>query len=121
LEGNIRLAGRIPTEFGQFTDLEFFSISNTTIRARIPREYQALTKLTDLRMANTLVGGSIPDEISVLTDLFNADLADSRFRQTIPTILGNFRNMSECFTAVIFRTKDVSNFPTLTPSAAYNS
>jgi Leucine rich repeat len=95
LEGNNKLTGRIPTEFGYFTDLEFFSISNTTIRAQIPRQYGALTKLTDFRMANTLVGGRIPAEVGDLTDIINADLADSRFRQSIPTILGNFRNMSK--------------------------
>ncbi|CAB9499823.1 receptor-like protein kinase precursor [Seminavis robusta] len=94
LESNALLMGRIPTEFGRFTNLEFFSISNTAIRARIPRQYGALTKLTDFRMANTLVGGDIPSEIGDLAEILNADLADSQFRQMIPTILGNFRDIT---------------------------
>jgi len=72
------------------------SISDTNIRARIPSEYAALTKLTDLRMSNTLVGGNIPEEVQSLQEVVTIDLGDSRFRQTIPSILGNFRNMSEC-------------------------
>lgn len=95
LESNFALSGRIPTEFSDYRNLRFLSISDTSIRGKIPTEFSSLTDLQELHMANTLVGGNIPRTLVSLSNLSYLDLSGSRFRGPVPSIIGSLAELGK--------------------------
>lgn len=81
-DSNPLLTGTMPSEFGVFNELQFLSISNTTIRPPIPTQYGFLTKLTDLRIADTKH-----------SDRHDGAEAGNYDDYRIPTVLGNLRDL----------------------------
>ena len=83
------LAGSIPEEIGNLSNLQFFSLVLNSLNGDIPEEIGTLADLQTLNlMANSLSGG-IPIELKDLTNLTFLRLSNNQLTGTIPTQIGD--------------------------------
>jgi len=69
------LGGRIPTELGQLTNLEYLALSWNELSGPIPAELGRLTKLAELWLDANQLSGTIPSELGQLANLKELRLA----------------------------------------------
>ena len=91
---NISLSGSLPTEIGNFTNLETLVISSNQLSGEIPPEIGNLTNLEKLILYGNQLSGEIPPEIGNLTNLLWVDLSDNQFTGLIPPTIGNLTNLT---------------------------
>lgn len=72
-----RLAGRIPPELGDLTDLETLSLDSNELSGSIPPELGKLTNLRTLSLSRNRLTGTLPPELGNLTRLESLNLAVS--------------------------------------------
>ncbi|MCK4981114.1 MAG: DUF1565 domain-containing protein, partial [Candidatus Delongbacteria bacterium] len=87
------LAGTIPTEIGNLTNLTSLSLHNNQLTGSIPPEIGNLTNLTGLWLYSNQLSGSIPIEIGNLINLTNLQLFINQLTGSIPAEIGNLTNL----------------------------
>ena len=78
LENDV-LMGEIPSEIGQFSNLQILNLGENQLSGPIPPEIGNLTTLRILRLDDNYFTGSIPPEIGNLTNLEGLYLHDNQF------------------------------------------
>ena len=86
--GNNQLAGTIPTELGELTDLTRLHLTINSLTGTIPTELGELTVLYSLNLFDNELEGPIPTELGELTDLYSLILLYNYLTGPIPTELG---------------------------------
>ena len=82
------LTGRIPSEIGQCTDLEFLSLNNHAFSAPLPASIGQMASLKFLRIYNSSLTGVIPSEIGLVSNLRYVDLRENFLNGAIPSEVG---------------------------------
>ncbi|CAB9507721.1 LRR receptor-like serine threonine-protein kinase [Seminavis robusta] len=87
---NPELGGRLNTELGLLSDLQFFFADFNSFTGRIPSEIGLLSSLRLLSMdIQPLITGSLPSELGKLTNLFYMSLSKyDNLRGVLPSTLG---------------------------------
>jgi Leucine-rich repeat (LRR) protein len=111
------LTGSIPTEFGYLSKLVELSLGKNHLAGTIPTEIGDLSSLQDVKLlenklggplllvfrlkalrglslGNNFITGTIPDDLAELTALTTLHLAANRLTGTIPSRLGQLRNVT---------------------------
>ena len=83
------LAGSIPSELGNLTDLTILNLSGNKLGGAIPAELGDLTNLTIFYLHNNKLTGPIPAELGNLTDLTRFYLHTNELTGSIPAELGD--------------------------------
>ena len=91
----LRLAGGIPAEFGNLTNLQELHLSGNRLTGGIPAEFGNLTSLQELYLSGNRLTGGIPAEFGNLTNLQELHLSSNRLTGGIPAELGNLTNLQE--------------------------
>ena len=86
LEDNA-LDGRIPSEIGRLTLLNFLILSRNSLTGEIPPEIGELTEMTTMGLGTNRLSGRIPPEIGKLTRLGWLDLSQNDLTGEIPPAL----------------------------------
>lgn len=87
--------GDIPVHYAQMTSLRYlFLASNPSMSSGIIPDWSQLTNLRDLSVKKTNRVGIIPEFLSTLEDLILLDLDDNSLTGSIPSSLGNLRNLA---------------------------
>ena len=90
-----RLAGEIPAELGNLTNLKWLRLHGPGLTGEIPAELGNLTNLLQLELAVTGVTGKIPAELGNLTNLRVLHISNNgRLTGEIPAELGNLINLT---------------------------
>lgn len=87
------LAGKLPPELGDLTELRGLSLYGNSLAGVIPRELGNLARLTTLVLHNNDLTGQIPPEIGNLSRLSQLLLDNNRLKGEIPSELGNLANL----------------------------
>ena len=87
------LAGPIPSELGNLTNLEGLWLNANTLTGEIPPELGGLTNLTNLNLTANELGGAIPAELGSLANLQHLELGSNALSGPIPSELGNLTNL----------------------------
>lgn len=90
--GSNQLAGSIPPEIGNLTELSSLGLYANQIEGNIPSEIGNLTKLTYLDLSPNRFSGSIPNEIGNLTNLEILFLNQNGLTGSIPS---SFQNLTK--------------------------
>lgn len=91
--GSCNMQGIIPTDIGNFVDLEYLSLQyNRKITGKIPSEI-GLTSLKDIQLSFNKLSGSIPPQLYQLTNLKQLWLWDNQFDGSISTQICNLINL----------------------------
>ena len=87
------LAGPIPPELGNLTNLRSLNLRNNRLSGPIPRELAQLTNLERLDLAGNKLTGRIPRELGQLTELRTLRLRDNDLSGRIPSELAQLANL----------------------------
>ena len=90
------LAGSIPAELGNLTNLNRLFLENNRLTGNIPTELSNITNLTWLDLKHNDLTGSIPAELANITNLRLIYLNNNRLTGSIPAELGNL-NLNSLF------------------------
>ncbi|CAN1306003.1 Probable LRR receptor-like serine/threonine-protein kinase At3g47570 [Linum perenne] len=91
---NNKLSGYIPSTIGNLTKLIELSMSNNYLYGEIPASIQNCQKILKIELAHNNLSGVIPLQVFSLTSLsIFLDLSSNRFTGTIPTEVGNMKNL----------------------------
>ena len=88
------LAGPIPPELGELTDLASLMLEGNNLAGPIPPELGKLTSLEGLRLGSNRLTGTIPPELGNLTRLRVLYLPYNALTGPIPPVLGNLTKLS---------------------------
>ena len=88
------IAGTIPTQLANLTDLTSLYLSSNQLAGTIPTQLGNLTKLTNLSLGFNRLSGNIPTELGNLANLTNLGLSNNQLTGRIPTQLGNLANLT---------------------------
>ena len=88
-----QLTGPIPIELGQLTRLEWLGLSGNQLTDSIPVELGQLTQLQALGLAGNQLTGAIPAQLGQLTRLEQLFLSDNRLTGSIPVELGQLTQL----------------------------
>ncbi len=88
-----RLAGTIPPELGELSNLEFLFLHASSLEGTIPAELGALTNLRNLRMSRSRLEGPIPAELGRLHNLESLNLAQNQLSEAIPGEFGGLAKL----------------------------
>ena len=91
------LAGSIPAELGNLTNLNRLFLENNRLTGNIPTELANLTNLWWLDLGHNDLTGSIPTELASLTNLRIIFLNYNRLTGSIPAELGNITSLTWIF------------------------
>ena len=91
--GENQLAGSIPPELGNLSNLQDLEIYNNQINGAIPPELGNLSNLRFLELSNNLLAGSIPSILGNLNNLQFLLLGENQLAGSIPPELGNLSNL----------------------------
>ena len=87
------LAGEIPAELGQLTNLVELNLDYNELTGKIPVELFSLTDLVELRLSLNRLTGEIPVELSKLTKLEAVSFGKNQLNGEIPSELGNLSKL----------------------------
>jgi len=90
-----KLSGYIPTNLGNFTNLEVLQLANNQLVGNIPTELKNLLKLNELDLAKNQLTGSVPPEIGNLTNLMYFYLDYNQLSGGIPVEIGNLTKLKQ--------------------------
>jgi len=91
---NNQLAGTIPAEIWNLTNLNYLDLSINQLTGSIPAEIGNLTNLTFLGLGLNQLSGTIPVEIGTLTNLNILSLFTNQLTGSIPVEIGNLSNLT---------------------------
>ena len=91
--GENRLSGVIPPELGNLINLLDLYLSGNQLRGEIPSELSKLTNLQALGLSGNLLTGSIPLELGKLTSLEWLAISNNQLRGEIPSELGKLTKL----------------------------
>ena len=92
---NISLSGSLPTEIGNFTNLEKLILYGNQLSGEIPPEIGNLTNLLWVDLSDNQFTGLIPPTIGNLTNLTRLALHNNQLSGQIPSEISNLTNLSE--------------------------
>ena len=95
LSWNSGLTGSIPPELGQLTNLERLYLSGNALTGPIPPELGQLTNLERLYLDSNSLTGSIPPELGNLMKLTKLDISANELTGPIPPELGQLTNLTD--------------------------
>ena len=95
LLANNQLAGSIPSEIGNLSDLRRLLLSFNQLSGALPSELGNLTKLEELILLLNQLSGSIPPEFGNLSSLQILNLHNNALSGAITPELGNLSNLKE--------------------------
>ena len=87
------LAGEIPKEISNLTQLIALRLENNHLTGEIPQSITTLIELRDLSLRNNQLSGTIPQNIEDLTNLMCLDLGRNNLRGTIPNSITTLTNL----------------------------
>lgn len=91
------LAGTIPPEIGNFSQLKELSFSTNNLKGSIPVEIGNLSTLTRLSFGVNELTGKIPGSIGNLTNLISLYLHKNQLSSHIPESIGNLINLRSMY------------------------
>lgn len=89
-----QLAGQIPPELGNLTELQWLGLHNNRLTGQIPPELGNLANLQYLRLGNNQLTGPIPSELANLSNLQYLYLSSNQFIGEVPTWISNLTQLS---------------------------
>ena len=92
---NNGLAGALPGELGNLSELRELLLWNNHLSGPIPAELADLRNLRTLRLWNNNLAGPIPPEMGLLRELRILGLGNNRLTGSIPTELGDLANLTD--------------------------
>ena len=92
LESN-ELAGALPIQLGNLTNLTYLNLSLNQLTEPIPSQLGNLANLETLLLSNNQLTGAIPNELGSLDNLEILKLSRNRLTGFIPVELGNLANL----------------------------
>ena len=92
---NNNLAGDIPPELGQLTNLERLDLTNNNLTGGIPPELGQLTKLQELNLSGNQLSGNIPAELGQLESVESLFLVHNNLTGGIPGELRQLSNLRD--------------------------
>ena len=95
--GDNNLTGTLPTEIGDFPELEELFLWSNNLTGNIPTQIGSLTNLIHLDLAPNGFSGSIPTEIGNLTNLEILWLNNCGLSGSIPQSFQNLINLKELY------------------------
>jgi len=87
------LAGTIPSDIGNLTDLQELELDRNQLNGTIPTDIGNLTNLQELELDRNHLIGTIPTDIGNLTNLQVLELDRNQLNGAIPTEIGNLINL----------------------------
>lgn len=87
------LAGSLPAEIANLTELESLSIMGNQLTGNIPDELGNLTNLRDLELNSNRLSGSIPASIGNLKNLIILELTNNQLTGPLPSELGQLTSL----------------------------
>ena len=87
------IAGRIPPEIGNSSQIELLDLSSNHLVGEIPKEIAKLTSLSRLHLNGNQLSGGIPLELGLLSSLLYLDLSANQLSKSIPETIGNPSNL----------------------------
>ena len=88
-----RLTGGIPTELGDLSNLNALWLHNNELRGPIPTELGSLSNLVWLALSGNGLSGEIPAQLGGLTDLAHLWLQKNQLSGAIPSEMGALTSM----------------------------
>ncbi len=88
-----KLAGPIPPEVGNLSELKKLELVGNRLTGRIPAELGRLTNLSNLNLAANQLTGPIPRELTQLNNLAWLQLGTNQLTGRIPSELGQLTNL----------------------------
>ncbi|NDY94376.1 DUF11 domain-containing protein, partial [Wenzhouxiangella sp. C33] len=88
-----QLSGPIPAELSQLTDLQLLRLGRNQLSGPIPVELSQLTNLRELRLVGNQLSGPVPAELSQLANLEFLDLQSNELSGPIPAELSQLTNL----------------------------
>ncbi|MDE2890834.1 MAG: leucine-rich repeat domain-containing protein [Gemmatimonadota bacterium] len=88
-----KLAGPIPPEVGNLSELKKLELVENRLTGRIPTELGRLTNLRNLDLSANQLTGSIPPELTQLNNLAWLQLGTNQLTGRIPSELGQLTNL----------------------------
>lgn len=85
---NPKLGGKLPSELGQLSLLEYLWADDTSISGTIPATYGRLSSLMSLYLPNCRLSSTIPSELGNLSFLRHIVLSDNSFTGPFPSYPG---------------------------------
>ncbi|MGB1308693.1 MAG: leucine-rich repeat domain-containing protein, partial [Oceanihabitans sp.] len=95
--GSNNLTGVLPTEIGDFSELQYLWLYSNEITGTIPPEIGNLTNLIELDLAPNTFSGTIPTEIGNLTNLEVLWLNQNGLTGNIPQSFQNLTNLRHLY------------------------
>ena len=93
--GSNQLTGRIPSELGSMTQLEWVYLNHNQLAGKIPSELGDLANLRLLSLRDNQLTGEIPPELGSLANLEWLRLNNNQLTGEIPAELGRLTNLKE--------------------------
>jgi len=90
---NNNLRGTLPSEVGNFGNLEELDLSNNSLSGEIQSELSRLSNLGELNLSNNRLSGEIGSSLAGLTNLDELNLSNNLLSGTIPIELENLTNI----------------------------
>ncbi|HEY9628110.1 MAG TPA: DUF4347 domain-containing protein [Coleofasciculaceae cyanobacterium] len=92
---NNNLAGSLPTELGNLSNLQDLTFNKNQLNGSIPSSLGNLNKLEIIALNNNQLSGSIPSELGSLSTLKTLNLSSNQLSGSLPTELGNLSNLQD--------------------------
>ena len=90
---NNKLAGTIPSQLGNLTQLKYLRLYNNSLSGKIPAALGNLAQLQNLDLYDNSLSGKIPSQLGSLAQLQNLRLYDNSLSGKIPSQLGSLAQL----------------------------
>lgn len=88
------LQGTLPPELALLTSLKYLELpSNPNLAGSLPKEWGQLSQLQELNLHNNQLTGTLPSQIGLLTSMTSLHLSDNQFTGEIPSTITELSNL----------------------------